>query len=84
MRRSSTVLFIRGEPRAASMRFSLKTLFLITLGAAILLAAMRTPFFLRLSIIFPLLGFAVWNVLCVAGVMYALAGMEWLIRKMRR
>ena len=66
------------------MRFSLKTLFLITLAAAVLLAVMRLPYFTQLSLAFHLLGFALWNVLFVAGLMYALAGIEWLVRQMRR
>jgi len=66
------------------MRFSLKTLFLITLAAAILLAAMSSPTFTGLSLAFQLLGFALWNVLFVAGLMFALATIERIISQLRR
>lgn len=73
------------------MRFSLRTLFLITLAAAILLAVMRSPTFsglsltfAGLSLVFHLLGFALWNVLFVAGLMFALATIERLVREWRR
>jgi hypothetical protein len=66
------------------MRFSLRTLFLLILITAVLLAVMRHPYFTRLSLAVHLLGFAAWNVLAVAGLMFLLEAVERAISRMRR
>jgi hypothetical protein len=66
------------------MRFSLRTLFLLILITAVLLAVMRLPVFQRLSLAVHLLGFALWNVLAVAALMYLVEATERFISRIRR
>ena len=73
---------------ALKMRFSLKAIFLLTLGAGALLAAPWQGVFMSalplLAIAVPLAALAAMNVALVGGLMSTLAAIDWALRQLRR